>query len=58
MMIQPAPSFRDNLGQLPAIDGIQRIDLVDAGGSVVASIENQPGEQATKKGRSGVPLRP
>lgn len=47
MMIHPAPSFRDNLGQLPAIDGIQRVDLVDASGSVVASIENQPGKQGS-----------
>ncbi len=46
-MIQPGPTFKDNLQQLPPIDGVQRIDLVDAKGSVVASIENQPGKQGS-----------
>lgn len=46
-MIQPGPSFKDNLGQLPAIDGLARIDLVDGQGAVVASIENQPGKQGS-----------
>ncbi|MBF3542829.1 DUF2322 domain-containing protein, partial [Burkholderia pseudomallei] len=27
-MIQPTEVFKDNLAQLPAIDGIERIDLV------------------------------
>lgn len=45
--IQPGPSFKDNLQQLPAIDGVERLDLVDANGSVVASIENQPGKQGS-----------
>lgn len=39
--------FEDNLRQLPAIDGVQRIDLVDTSGTVVASIENQPGKQGS-----------
>lgn len=46
-MIQPGATFKDNLQQLPAIDGVQRIDLVDAEGAVVASIENQPGKQGS-----------
>jgi hypothetical protein len=46
-MIQPTATFKDNLQQLPAIDGVQRIDLIDAGGEVVASIENQPGKQGS-----------
>jgi hypothetical protein len=46
-MITPGPSFKDNLGQLPPIDGIARIDLVDRAGAVVASIENQPGKQGS-----------
>ncbi|WP_454715851.1 DUF2322 family protein [Caulobacter segnis] len=46
-MIQPGATFKDNLQQLPAIDGVQRIDLVDAQGDVVASIENQPGKQGS-----------
>lgn len=46
-MIQPGASFKDNLQQLPPIDGVQRIDLVDAQGDVVASIENQPGKQGS-----------
>ncbi len=46
-MIQPGATFKDNLQQLPAIDGVERIDLVDADGAVVASIENQPGKQGS-----------
>lgn len=46
-MIQPGATFKDNLQQLPAIDGVQRIDLVDSRGDVVASIENQPGKQGS-----------
>lgn len=40
-------TFKDNLAQLPPIDGVDRLDLVDAQGQVVASIENQPGKQGS-----------
>ena len=46
-MIQPGATFKENLQQLPPVDGVQRIDLVDGEGSVVASIENQPGKQGS-----------
>ncbi|RQS71574.1 DUF2322 family protein [Burkholderia sp. Bp8963] len=46
-MIQPGNVFKDNLAQLPAIDAIERIDLVNANGDVVASIENKPGKQGS-----------
>lgn len=46
-MIAPATSFKENLLQLPSIEGIERIDLVDAAGSLVASIENLPGKQGS-----------
>ena len=46
-MIQPGTTFKDNLQLLPPIDGIVRIDLKDASGAVVASIENQPGKQGS-----------
>ena len=46
-MIQPGATFKENLQQLPPVDGVQRIDLVDATGNVVASIENQPGKQGS-----------
>ena len=46
-MIEPAETFKDNLRQLPSIDSIERIDLTDASGAVVASIENQPGKQGS-----------
>ncbi|MBA4011105.1 MAG: DUF2322 domain-containing protein [Phenylobacterium sp.] len=46
-MIQPGATFKDNLQQLPPVDGVQRIDLLDGTGSVVASIENQPGKQGS-----------
>lgn len=46
-MIEPSNVFKDNLAQLPAIDGIERIDLVDSKNAVVASIENKPGKQGS-----------
>ncbi len=46
-MIQPTGTFKDNLAQLPAIDSIARIDLIDGNGTVVASIENMPGKQGS-----------
>lgn len=46
-MIHPAATFADNLKQFPPIGGVASIDLVDASGAVVASIENQPGKQGS-----------
>ena len=46
-MIQAGAVFKENLQQLPSIDGVQRIDLIDGKGAVVASIENQPGKQGS-----------
>jgi hypothetical protein len=43
--MQAGAVFKENLAQLPSIDGVQRIDLIDSNGVVVASIENQPGKQ-------------
>lgn len=45
--IHPGATFKENLQQLPPIDGVQRIELVDEQGVVVASIENQPGKQGS-----------
>jgi hypothetical protein len=45
--IHPTATFKDNLQLLPPIEGVQRIDLVDPAGAVVASIENQPGKQGS-----------
>lgn len=46
-LIQPGNVFKDNLARLPAIDGIERVDLVDGSGTIVASIENKPGKQGS-----------
>ena len=46
-MIQPGATFKENLQQLPPVEGVQRIDLLDGTGAVVASIENQPGKQGS-----------
>lgn len=46
-IITPGANFKDNLAQLPPVGAIQRIDLVDAAGAAVASIENQPGKQGS-----------
>ncbi len=45
--IQPGATFKDNLQQLQSVDTVQRIDLIDGNGTVVASIENQPGKQGS-----------
>jgi len=46
-VIEPGNVFKDNLARLPSIDGIERIDLVDGQGTVVATIENKPGKQGS-----------
>lgn len=46
-MIQPGAVFKENLQLLPSIEGVQRIDLIDESGAVVASIENMPGKQGS-----------
>jgi hypothetical protein len=46
-MIKPTASFKDNLQLLPSVDGLVRIDLLDAAGAIVATIENQPGKQGS-----------
>jgi len=46
-IIQPSATFKDNLRKLPPVDDVQRIDLVDGTGAVIASIENQPGKQGS-----------
>src|SRR5258706_11144871 len=35
-------AFVDNLKQLPGIDNIEKLELLDEGGKVVATLENQP----------------
>ena len=45
--IQPGATFTDNLRQLTPVDGVQRIDLSDGKGTVIASIDNQPGKQGS-----------
>lgn len=45
--IEPGSEFRDNLAKLPPIIDVARIDLVDAAGCVIGSIENQPGKQGS-----------
>jgi hypothetical protein len=37
-------SFADNLKQLPKTSHLASIDLLDAEGAIVASIENKPGQ--------------
>jgi hypothetical protein len=46
-VIQARAVFTENLQQLPPIDGVQRIDLIDGNDVVVANIENQPGKQGS-----------
>ncbi|EQB07649.1 MAG: hypothetical protein K0R64_2486 [Novosphingobium lindaniclasticum] len=45
--ILPSATFKDNLAQLPSNEGVDRIELVDREGAIVAAIENQPGKQGS-----------
>lgn len=45
--IQPGTTFKDNLQHLPPVDGVERVDLINDKGTVVASIVNQPGKQGS-----------
>ena len=46
-MIDPTASFKDNLQLLPSADTLKRIELCDAAGAIVDTIENQPGKQGS-----------
>lgn len=49
-LIEPTPVFKENLAQMASIgsiEGIARIDLRNAGGAVVGTIENAPGKQGS-----------
>lgn len=37
-------AFADNLKQLPGVENIEKLDLLDSGGNVVAILENKPGK--------------
>ena len=41
------PSFKQNLDTFPAIDGIARLELLDAAGNITAVIENKAGSQGS-----------
>lgn len=46
-MIEPTSSFKDNLQLMPSFENLTRIDMINQSGTVVASIENQPGKQGS-----------
>jgi hypothetical protein len=46
-VIQPSNVFKENLAQLPPIDAIARVDLIDDSGAVIGRIENQPGRKGS-----------
>jgi hypothetical protein len=46
-MIQSNATFKENLQLLPPIDHLARIDLVDLNGTILGTIENQPGKQGS-----------
>jgi hypothetical protein len=37
-------AFADNLKQIPGVEGIEKLDLLDDSGKVVATLENKPGK--------------
>ena len=36
--------FADNLKKLPSVEGLEKLDLFDEAGKVVATLENKPGK--------------
>lgn len=46
-MIQPTASFKENLSLLPSINGLARIDIFDASGTMIATIANEAGKQGS-----------
>lgn len=41
------PTFKENLDTFPAIEGIVRLELLDAAGKISDRIENKPGSQGS-----------
>ena len=37
-------AFADNLKQIPGVDDIEKLELLDENGKVVATLENKPGK--------------
>lgn len=37
-------AFADNLKQIPGVDDIEKLELLDENGKVVAALENKPGK--------------
>lgn len=37
-------AFADNLKQIPGVEGIEKLELLDESGKVVATLENKPGK--------------
>ena|ERR1700704_1040522 len=37
-------AFADNLKQIPGVEDIEKLELLDKGGKVVATLENKPGK--------------
>ena len=44
-------SFSENLKQLPKVDDVERIELVDVQGMPAGVIENKPGQSGSLKAR-------
>jgi hypothetical protein len=40
-------TFADNLKRMPGIEDIEKLELLDEGGNVVASLENRPGKSGS-----------
>lgn len=46
-MINPTAAFKGNLQQLPAVDAVARIELLNGSGETVDTIDNKPGKQGS-----------
>jgi hypothetical protein len=45
--IKLTEQFKDNLARLPAVDGLERVDILGAEGGLIASIPNMDGKRGS-----------
>lgn len=46
-VLQLTEQFKDNLAQLPAVDGLQRIDILSEEGGLITTIPNMDGKRGS-----------
>ncbi|MBB3938384.1 hypothetical protein GGR39_000013 [Novosphingobium fluoreni] len=45
--IEPAATLKENVQQLPSVEGVERIELADGAGQIIGTIAHVPGKTAS-----------